>query len=55
MYTVEFDARVREEIDDTIKFQFQENKDPYRIYLGIMQIKLTTKFYNKYIYLSISI
>ena len=44
MYTVEFDARVRDEIDDTIAFKFQENKDPYRGYLEIKQIKLTTKF-----------
>ena len=43
-YTVEFDAKVQNPTDETITFQFQENKSPYRIYLKITKIKLETEF-----------
>ena len=44
LYTVEFDAKVKNATEDTIVFQFQENNSPYRIYLKIGKIKLTTEF-----------
>ena len=44
LYTVEFDAKVKNATEDTIVFQFQENKSPYRIYLRIPIIKLTNEF-----------
>ena len=43
LYTIEFDARVEKETTDPINFQFQENASPYRIYLRIPNIKLSTK------------
>ena len=43
-YTVEFDAKVQKETDQTMDFEFQENSNPYRIYLRISKIKLKTNF-----------
>ena len=43
-YTVEFDAKVQNPTEDTIVFGFQENKSPYRSYLSIDNIKLSTEF-----------
>jgi len=43
-YTVEFDAKVQNPTEDTIIFEFQENKSPYRVYLRISKIKLSTEF-----------
>ena len=43
LYTIEFDAKVKDETNDTISVFFQENKSPYRIYLRIQNIKLSTK------------
>ena len=44
IYTVEFDAKVRDPTENTMSFQFQENKSPYRNYMTIRQIKLSTEF-----------
>jgi len=43
-YTVEFDAKVQNPTEDTMTFQFQENKTPYRVYLRINYIKISTEF-----------
>ena len=43
-YTIEFDAKVEKETDQTLTFEFQENLSPYRSYLRIRNIKLKTKF-----------
>ena len=43
LYTIEFDAKIEQETNDKIFFHFQENISPYRIYLTISNIKLTTK------------
>ena len=44
LYTVEFDAKVKNPTEDKIVFQFQENLSPYRNYYKISNIKLTTEF-----------
>ena len=45
LYTIEFDAKVEKDLEnnDKILFHFQENISPYRIYLTISNIKLSTK------------
>ena len=43
LYTLEFDAKVEKETNDAISISFQENASPYRTYLRISNIKLTTK------------
>ena len=42
LYTIEFDAKMKYDTDDTVSFSFQENMSPYRTYLRINKIKLTT-------------
>jgi len=44
VYTVEFYARVKNPTKDTISFQFQENKSPYRTYLKTRTVNLYTNF-----------
>ena len=41
-YTIEFDAKKEINTEDTTSFSFQENLDPYRVYLRISNIKLST-------------
>ena len=43
LYTIEFDAKIEHETNDKIFFHFQENLSPYKIYLTISNIKLSTK------------
>ena len=43
LYTIEFDAKMEYDTDDKITFSFQENLSPYRTYLRISNIKLSTK------------
>ena len=43
-YTVEFDAKVQNPIEETFQFEFQENISPYRSYLRISNIKFSTEF-----------
>jgi len=44
IYTIEFSARVKNPTKDTIYFQFQENKSPYRGYLRTRDLNLETNF-----------
>ena len=44
IYTIEFDIKVQNPTEDTVNFNFQENRSPYRIYLAINKIKLDTEF-----------
>ena len=43
LYTIEFDAKVEHDTEDSVTFSFQENSTPYRTYLRITNIKLTTE------------
>ena len=43
LYTIEFDAKSEHETNNTISISFQESGTPYRIYLQISNIKLSTK------------
>ena len=43
-YTVEFDAKVTKKKDKKLAFRLQESKTPYRYYLQITDIELTTSF-----------
>ena len=43
VYTVEFEGKVNTNTEE-ISFTFQENRNPYRTYLRINKIKLTTEF-----------
>ena len=46
IYTFEFYARVENLTKDTISFQFQENKSPYRTYLKTRGVNLYTNFFH---------
>ena len=43
-YTIEFDAKAKISTNDTLEFLFQESQSPYKGYLKIKNIKLSTEF-----------
>ena len=43
LYTLEFDAKAEKETNNVITISFQENASPFRTYLQISNIKLSTK------------